>query len=194
MGLFGNLKESKPQPESNGLISEYKVVYKGGFPEYPKAKLLALMFQVFPDRFEIHPTNAAKKWFKTEVIQYSIINDFKIAQRQVSFAESMMGGLNSRQLNQANNIHINFLRNGTEVLLRLEMLSGFNVMSQAKKCLELEDRLITHDIMGKFNQTKVQNASISNNLVDEIKKLSELQKQGVLTEREFADAKAKLLK
>lgn len=193
MGLFGKIKEPKLQPESTGLIAEYKVIYKGGLLEYPKAKVAALMFQIFPDRFEIHPTNASK-WFKSEVIPYSIINDLKIAQRQVSFTEGMLGGLNSRQLNQANNIHINYLRNGSEVLLRLEMLSGFNVMSQAKKCLELEDRLNTHNIKEKFNHTKAQGESVSNNIVDEIKKLSELRKQGVLTEQEFSDAKAKLLK
>ena len=191
MGLFGKSKEEKNQ-NNEGLIVTYTVVYKGGHPEYPKAKVSGLKFSIFDDRFEIQPTNAAK-WFTGLVIPYNQIKGLRIVERQVSTAEGLLGGINSRQLNQPNNINIEYLLDGQTIILRLEMLSGITVMGQAGKCRELEDRLNTNNIRQKFMKDSTKNQGSSENVVDQIRKLSELRDSGILTEEEFTNAKSKLL-
>jgi hypothetical protein len=122
----------------------------GGHPEYPKAKHGKIAFKVFEDHFELIPTMGTKKWFRGLVIPYDRVLDLQIVQRQVGTVEGILGGLDSRQLNQANNIHISYEADSDEmVLLRLEMLSGITVMGQAKKCQEFEDRLRAHHIREK---------------------------------------------
>ena len=76
------------------------------------------------DRFYMRPNNGSKNWFKEFSIPYSSFNNFKIVQRKVFTAESLLGGLNSKQLNQPNNIHITYSENGSTIVLRLEMLTG----------------------------------------------------------------------
>jgi hypothetical protein len=69
----------------------------------------------------------------------------------VSTFEAIAGGLNSRQLNQRNNIHISFTTDdGIDVVLRLEMMTGIAVPAQAKPCAELEDLLRANQIPKQF--------------------------------------------
>src|ERR1035441_11516 len=118
MGLFSKKSgEGTDNPNSETPIETYKVTYKGGHPAYPKAKAGGILFKVFSDRFELQPT-LATKWFSPMVIPYSKVSDLTIVQRQVGTAEGILGGLNSRQLNQANNIHIVFSLDGQDVTLR----------------------------------------------------------------------------
>jgi lysophospholipid acyltransferase (LPLAT)-like uncharacterized protein len=60
-----------------------------------------------------------------------------VVERQVSTFETMASALNSKQLNQGNNINIAYDSPNGPSLLRLEMLSGVTVMGQAEKCLEM---------------------------------------------------------
>lgn len=191
MGLFSKKSEKYTGEKP---IEAYKVVYKGGHPNYTKAKVGALLFEMFPDRFELKPTNATK-WFSPLTIPYIKIADLKIVERQVGTAEGILGGLNSRQLNQANNIHISFTQNGQPIVLRLEMLTGVTVMGQAKKCLEFEDRLRTHGIREKFvaAQTSTAKQSVAVDNTQQISKYAALFKQGAITEAEYNAKKRQLL-
>lgn len=191
MGLFS--KADKNSDEEKPLES-YKVNYRGGLAEYPKSRSGAIDFKVYEDRFEFKPTMGSK-WFQGLVIPYGNVAGLKIAERQVSFAEGMLGGLDSRQLNQANNIHIAFVDGDKKAILRVEMLTGVTVMGQAKKCKEFEDRLLTYGIRDKFRKAKsnAQSETQNSDIVVRLKELNTLKQQGVITEEEFNKAKQQLL-
>ena len=175
------------------LIEKYSVTYLGGHPAYPKSKLGKITFQLFDDRFEFHPTIGTKDWFDALTIPYSDTHDLEIVQRQVGTLEGIFGGLDSRQLNQANNIHIQYDdSDGTTILIRLEMLTGFTVMGQAGKCRELEDRLSVNSIRSKFKPKEgaSQNAS---GIPELLEKLASLMEKGILTQEEFDQKKKELL-
>lgn len=129
-------------------LATYTVVYRGGLPGLPKAKAGGIKLQVFNDRFELTAKRFSSDKFWTDLtIPFSSVEDFTIADRNVSTFEAIAGGLNSRQLNRANNIHIKFTNeDGLELILRLEMLSGVAVPAQAKKCAELLDLLRVNNI------------------------------------------------
>lgn len=190
MGLF-----SKKEKDEN-LICDYSVIYLGGLPEYPKSKSSSIDFLIFKDKFELKPTFASKSWFNGLTINFGSISDLQIVERQVGTIEGILGGLNSRQLNQPNNINITYNSNGQEIVLRIEMLSGITVMGQAKKCIELEDRLRTNGIRNKF--IKVTNPITENNILatdipTQLEKLANLLEKGILTKEEFDAKKLELL-
>lgn len=190
MGLFGKKEEEE------GLIESYGVVYKGGHPEYPKEKAGKIEFKVFEDRFEFLPTMSTKKWFKGLTIPHNRVLDLQIVQRQVGTVEGILGGLDSRQLNQPNNIHISYESDsGEKVVLRLEMLSGITVMGQAKKCQEFEDRLRTHHIREKFCsvQDEAAQEKPGEDIPAQIEKLAALRDKGIISQQEFDTKKADLL-
>lgn len=190
MALFGKGKKEED------LIVSYGVVYKGGHPDYPKEKIGKIEFKVFKDRFELLPTMGTRKWFQGLIIPYTRVLDLQIVQRQLGTVEGILGGLNSRQLNQANNIHITYENEqGQEVLLRLEMLSGITVMGQATKCLELEDRLRVNGVRDKFKQRPTESAGNvpEDDIPSQIEKLAGLRNKGILSEEEFETKKADLL-
>ena len=194
-GLFGRLFGGKPAEA--GLLESYSVVYLGGHPDYPKEKAGSIGFKVFTDRFELSPTFGTKGWFKGLVICFDKTLGLEIVERQVGSLEGMLGGLNSRQLNQRNNIHITYRSDdGKEILLRLEMLSGVTVMGQAKKCQQFLDRMRTHGILAKF-QVNPNAGRVPGNVADDIptqiQKLAALRDTGILTEEEFANKKTDLL-
>jgi hypothetical protein len=188
MGFFGN------GPRESGEIDSYSVTYIGGLESYPKAKSGAIDLKICDDRFVLHPTMGTQNWFKKLTIDYSQIKSFDIAQRQVSTMEALLGGLDSRQLNQATNIHIEYKDDfGTDLVLRLGMLSGLSVMGQAAKCKELLDLLRVKGILAKFTKPQV---SISQQLdiPEQIEKLAELVNKGILNKEEFELKKNELLK
>jgi hypothetical protein len=178
---------------TEGSLRDYEVIYLGGILEYPKKKAGGITFSIMPDCFFLQPTMGSKNWFKEFKIPYSEISSFEIAQRTVSTVEGLLGGVNSRQLNQANNIQITYT-SGTdaEVVLRLEMITGVTVMGQAQKCNELMDFLRTNSILSKF-AAKSDTLSEHSDVSEEIKKLAELHAQGILTDEEFAAKKKQLL-
>lgn len=176
-----------------GSLRDYEVIYLGGHPDYPKKKAGGITFSIMPDYFFLQPTTGSKNWFKEYKIPYSSISNFEIVQRTVSTVEGLLGGVNSRQLNQANNIQITYLSDtGAEIVLRLEMITGVTVMGQAQKCNELMDLLRTNAILSKF-AAKPSAPPEPSDISDEIKKLADLHTQGILTDEEFAAKKKQLL-
>jgi hypothetical protein len=142
---FGKKKEAGPGP-----LESYDVTYKGGLAHLPKSKVGKIVWEIWDDHFQFEPSNATKKFWEPLTIPYEEISDLAVVGRQVSTFEALAGGLNSKQLNQDNNINIAYGSPGGPVVLRLEMLSGVTVVGQAKKCLEMLDRLRAHQIVAKF--------------------------------------------
>ena len=130
-------------------LESYDVVYKGGLRDLPKSKAGKIKMDLYPDRIELLPTIGSKFW--TELtIPFRTISSLDIVERTLNTFEGLAGGLNSRQLNQKNNIHVTFAGAEGETLLRLEMLSGVTVMGQATKCNEFEDRLRNFRVREQF--------------------------------------------
>jgi len=176
-----------PQPQP-GPLESYDVVYKGGLGALPKSKAGKIKMDLYPDRIELLPTLGSKFWTALS-IPFHTISSLEIVERTLSTFEGLAGGVNSRQLNQKNNIHVTYVGVEGETLLRLEMLSGFTVMGQATKCNEFEDRLRTFHVREQFVKSAVPGGGIS----AELARLASLKADGILTDEEFAAAKARLL-
>jgi hypothetical protein len=177
----------------------FQVAYKGGHPDYPKAKPGFITCKVCADAIELSPTKwtSTKKWFKGLRIPFAQIAGLEVVERQLGGFEVILGGLNSRQLNQRNNIHVAYrLDDGTHIVLRLEMLSGWSVWGQARKCRELIDWMQMHGIFDRF-QAKANASSSEGHSMDDIptqiKKLAALHEEGIVTGDEFSKKKADLL-
>jgi len=195
MALFGKKKDAGPQP-----LDTYKVIYRGGLADLPKAKIGEIRLQVWDNRFELQPTISSQKFWQPLVIPYSAIREVSIVDRQESTFEALAGGLDSRQLNEKNNIHIDYSSGSAEALLRLEMLSGVTVMGQARKCREFQDRLRVHGVTAQFAGAAPSGQHGAqarfNGPVDipgQIAKLADLHAQGILSDQEFEAKKADLL-
>jgi putative oligomerization/nucleic acid binding protein len=200
MGLFG-----KRSAEEESAHEVYKVVYKGGHPDLPKAKTGEIRLLLMDDEFQLHPTIGSKSFWNRIDIPYGDVVDLRIVGRQVSTLESVLGGMDSRQLNQDNNIHIEHLdAEGKLTTLRFEMLTGITVQNQAKKCLELEDRLRNLGIRSRFRGTPTAAPAAAapadggggaggGDIADQIAKLANLKDQGILSDEEFQTKKAELL-
>lgn len=173
-------------------LEHYSVIYLGGLPAYPKAHHgNSIDFLVMPTEFQLVPTNTSR-WFSGLVIPYTKVLGFEIVERTVSSLEGILGGINSRQLNQANNIQIEFRLEGQELILRLEMLTGITVMGQAGKCRELMDKLRVHGVLGKFAGKRLPSTP-TEDIPAQIAKLAGLRDQGILTGAEFDAKKTELL-
>src|ERR1019366_6996738 len=113
-------------------------------------------------------------------IPYSDVVAVTIEQRVVGTGSALLGGLNSRQLNVANNIHITMDAPSGELVLRLEMISGVSVMGQAKKCQELMDRLLTLGIRQKFRSAQEpHHKEASEDPLTQLERLAELRDKGI---------------
>jgi hypothetical protein len=188
---FGRQKETGPRP-----LESYDVTYKGGLADLPKAKIGKIEWEIWEDHFQFNPTTGSKKFWEPLTIPYAAVTDLVVVGRQVSTFEAMAGGLNSKQLNHDNNINIAYDSPTGPSVLRLEMLSGVTVMGQAKKCLEMQDRLRAHQVFARFggrpaNGTAHVAASI--NIPEQIQALAQLRDQGILSGDEFEAKKADLL-
>lgn len=185
----------------DGAIIRYEVVYRGGFPKKPqkKSNSLSLGFNVLEDSFVFKPEILAKKqWFGEEnfVIAYDKVTKFEIVKRQVSMTEAMLSSNgDTKSLEQMNNINITYIDdNGTEQMVRVEMLTGLTVYTQAAKCQELVDLLREKNIFSKFNkETKENGQSSDNDILAQIEKLASLKEKGILSEEEFNQKKSALL-
>jgi len=172
-----------------------QVIYRGGLADLPKAKTGGIDLTIGEDAFLFEPTNVSKKFWTLRSIPFASVTDVQIAERQVSTAEGLLGGLNSRQLNQPNNIHISYKGEGAaEVILRLEVLTGITVMGQAKKAAEFNDRLQALGVRNKFAAKLSSSAPpVTSDIPEQIAKLSALKDQGILSEPEFEAKKSELL-
>jgi hypothetical protein len=188
---FGRNKETGPAP-----LESYDVTYKGGLPHLPKAKIGKIVWEIWDDHFQFNPSTASKKFWEPLTIPYEAIADLSVVGRQVSTFEALAGGLNSKQLNQDNNINIAYDSTVGPVVLRFEMLSGVTVMGQAKKCLEMQDRLRTHQILTRFGGRAASNGVPAGGQADipaQIHALAQLHAQGILSTEEFESKKSDLL-
>lgn len=186
-------KEAKAPVE--GAIIRYGVVYLGGLAQYPKKHSGEIGFNIMPDSFYLKPTITTKEWFEDMVIPYDKIIKFEITTRQMTMAEQMMTN-DARTLEQDNNIEITYTDdNNTEVLLRLEMLTGISVAGQAVKCREMMDILRQQGILKKLNEEQAGNTAPigGQSIPEQIAKLNELKEAGILTEEEFNSKKSELL-
>jgi hypothetical protein len=187
--------------EPNQPLESYSVTYRGGLPDLPKAKVGKIELEIRADRFKLKPTSASKNFWSEMEIPYNTILNLEIVERTLNSFEGIAGRLNSRQLNQRNNIHITYLRPEGDQLLRLEMLSGVTVMGQAKKCNEFQDRLRNLRVREQFvanapaaaPSALVAPATPMIAVADELAKLAALRDSGVLSAEEFDAQKAKLL-
>ena len=190
----GESKELKAPVE--GAIIRYGVVYNGGLTQYPKEKSGEIGFNVMPDSFILKATATTKDWFTDMEISYDQIKSFEIVKRQAGTWEMVLSssGSNVKDTETENVLAITYDdADGTELCLRLEMLTGFNVYTQAKKCQELLDVLRQNKILNRINKANVASASTpATSPADELKKYKELLDAGVLSQEEF-DAKKKQL-
>jgi hypothetical protein len=191
---FGHKEEAAASRDE--ATGSYTVVYKGGLRELPKAKHGKITLDILPDRFRLTAgNNVAQKFWADLDIPYAAVSAVEVTDRSVSTFESFAGGLNSRQLNQKNNIHFSYAGSDGPVVLRVEMLTGVTVMNQAKKCQEFEDLLRSHQIPARFGAAAPAQAPAPQALsaADELAKLATLRDQGILSEEEFQAQKLKIL-
>lgn len=193
MALFGK----KAEEGTADALETYKVVYRGGLPRLPKAKSGEIRMVLTPTEFQFNPTIGSQKYWEPLHIPYGDVRDLHIVARQESTVEKLLGGPDAHKLDDANNIHIDYVDSaGTAVLLRFEMLTGLTVQGQAKKCREFEDRLHTHGIRSQFQHVPAQGAATGGtgaDIADQITKLAALRDQGLLTAEEFEAKKTQLL-
>lgn len=177
-----------------GAIARYGVTYKGGLAQYPKEKTGEIGFNIMPDSFILKGTITAKDWFSDMEIKYDQISSLKIIKRQAGAWEAALSsnGSNVQDTETLNVIEITYTDNDEEMVLRLEMLTGVNVYTQAKKCQEMMDILRQNKILKRINKAEVAAPTASASPAEELKKFKELLDMGVITQEEF-DAKKKQL-
>ena len=185
-------------PQEGGLI-RYEVVYEGGHPDFQlgKKKSPYILLDIMPDRFTFLPQSQSADWFTGFDIPYDTVLDIHIEKRIITTAEILIGASDNVNQEQENVICIIFkAETGQELTIRTEMLSGFTIFNQAKKCRELMDLLRQHGILQKIEQKKNVNNSQNNDGADvlsKIEKLASLKASGILTEEEFQEKKKALL-
>lgn len=193
MGQYKEETEALKAPVE-GAIIRYEVTYNGGLPQYPKEKAGAIGLNIMPDSFILKKTISTKDWFEDFEITYDSIQSFEITKRQAGNWEMMLSSdsASARATEVDNVLAITYLdENGTEILLRLEMLSGFSVYNQAKKCQEMLDVLRQNKILNRLNKkASAEKSAVSS--ADELKKYKELLDLGIISQEEF-DAKKKQL-
>lgn len=122
---FGRNKDAC---QASAAIGSDTVTYKGGLRKLPKAKIGKITLDILEDRFRLTAGNDVARKFWTDLeIPYEQVSSVEIADRSVSTFEGLAGGLNSRQLNQKNNIHFSYLSGNGPTVLRVEMLTGVTV-------------------------------------------------------------------
>ena len=192
MGLFSS-KATSADAGPSPLV-EYKVIYKGGLPGLPKAKVSGIMMAIWPDRIHFEPTASSKKFWQPLTVPLTAVSDLQVVTRQVGTGEALLSGSRgTRSLEQDNNIHLHYTDpSGQAFVLRVEMLTGVTVTGQAKKCAEMLDLIQVNNLRQHFATRPIQDAQPSG-IAEEIRRLAELHAQGVLSDDEFAVAKARLL-
>ena len=194
--LKANNEENKALKQPlEGAIIRYEVVYLGGLPEYPKAKHgNAIGLNIMPDRFAFTKTGTSKEWFANFDIAYNTISDLRIEKRTITNAEMLLGGGNDPNQQQENNICIDFeTAEGTELTLRVEMLTGVTIFGQATKCREFMDVLKQNNITKAFKQKAGAAPASQADVLGQIEKLAGLKAAGILSEEEFNQKKTELL-
>jgi hypothetical protein len=193
-GLINRIMTDTLEPQELAIpadkLKTYSVVYLGGDDNNPK-EIYNIQFIIYEDMFEVKCKLEGK--FHDFVIPYEDVVNLEIAPRLVSLVEDMLDRGDSRQLNQDNNIHITYLKDGEERVVRLEMITGVTVMGQAKVCREMIDFLRTNNILSKLKKTSQDAGNNSTDYIEQLQKLAELKDAGILTQEEFDAKKRQLL-
>lgn len=183
-----------------GAIARYGVIYVGGLKQYPKRKIGEIGLNIMPDRFVFTKTSSTKDWFDRVEIPYNKVHKIEIVERTITNAEAFLGSSSGlASMNQKNNLEFLFDdEEGTETMLRVEMLTGVSIYAQAGKCREFMDVLRQNKIFGKFKSAQPaapapQQTGGGEDVIEKIKKLSELKEMGILSEEEFNAKKSELL-
>lgn len=188
-----------------GAIVRYDVLYKGGHPKYPKERSDTIGLNVMQDRFAFTKGYVSKDWFEDFDISYNSISKFEIIKRQTSNMDMLLSdnAADAKALEVENTLAITYTdENGTELRLRLEMLTGMTIYTQAQKCQEMLDILRQHNILNKLNKTSVNSPAPSVptastapvvDPIEQIKKYKELLDMGIISEDEFSVKKKELL-
>lgn len=190
-------KQNK-QPQDGGLI-RYEVTYIGGHPDFQlgKKKSPYILLDVMPDRFSFLSQPQSENWFTGFEILFDSILELHIEKRTITTTEILLGAGDSANQEQENVICIIFQEEtGQELTVRVEMLTGFTIFNQAKKCRELMDLLRQHGILQRIEQKKNTSNSPNNaetDILSQIEKLASLKNAGILTEEEFQEKKKALL-
>ena len=193
--MKANSEENKAlkQPLEGALI-RYEVIYLGGLPQYPKAKHgSAVGLNIMPDKFVFTKTGTSKDWFTEYQISYDKISEITIEKRTISNTEMLLGGGNDPNQQQENNICITFDEDGTELMLRVEMLTGVTIYGQATKCREFMDVLRQNGILKIFQKKNGGTEPAQQDVLAQIEKLAALKAAGILSEDEFEQKKSELL-
>ena len=194
--MKANSEENKALKQPlEGAIIRYEVIYLGGLPQYPKAKHgSAVGLNVMPDKFVFTKTGTSKDWFTEYEIAYDKISELTIEKRTISNTEMLLGGGNDPNQQQENNICIAFeTDDGTELMLRVEMLTGVTIYGQATKCREFMDVLRQNNILKMFKQKNTETVPAQQDVLAQIEKLAGLKAAGILSEEEFNQKKSELL-
>lgn len=179
-----------------GAIARYEFTYVGGLVDVPKAKSGAWGMNVMPDMFSFRVTITTKDWLYNLDIPYDDVSDIRIEKRTISTGEMLLGGGNDPNQQQENVVVIEYVDvNKKKATLRVEMLSGVTIYNQAAKCKDLMDILRREDILDRINSKSTSTAAgnSGDDILMQIKKLSELKDAGILSEEEFNSKKTDLL-
>lgn len=194
-------EQNKDRKESlapmEGAIKRYAVTYDGGLQQYPKHKSGEIGLNIMEDCFYMRASYTSSDWFEDMAIPYKKIKKLEIIKRKISNAEAFLGvGSGDMQsLEQKNVIEITYLdENDCLQIVRFEMLTGITVYAQAGKCVEFMDILRQNNILEKFKKSNKKEREEENSVLEKIQKLALLKDSGAITEEEFNEKKATLLK
>lgn len=125
---------------------KYQVIYKGGLPEYSKSKASGI------NCCSKTVYSLRRQWVRRAgLVTYSSIQQhqrYNYRKSHRRYAEALLGGLDSRQLDHKNNIHIKFTYSGRP--------TAFFVL----KCLLKMICKIIFLLIGKYTQVLIQNKAL----------------------------------
>ena len=178
-----------------GAIARYAVCYRGGLAQYPTERKGEIGLNIMPLGFYLKGTLGVKDWFTDFSILYEKIRNFRIIKRQAAVWELALStvNINARDGETENVIEITYDDGGEERVLRLEMKTGANVYSQAKKCQELMDLLRNEKILKRISASEAPASQPQFSVADELKKFKELLDMGAITQEEYDLKKKQLL-
>lgn len=178
-----------------GAIARYAVCYRGGLAQYPTEKKGEIGLNIMPGGFYLKGTVGVKEWFTDFSILYDRIRNFRIIKRQAAVWELALStvNINARDGETENVLEITYEDQGQERVLRLEMKTGTNVYSQAKKCQELLDLLRNEQILKRICPEENRTPQPQFSAADELKKFKELLDMGAITPEEYEFKKKQLL-
>lgn len=194
MAIENAARARRPQKVGEPL-AKFSVQYLGGHPDIAKGSVLRL--EVWQDRF--HLSEAAQSAAGLSLsIPYSSVRGVDVVRKELGFARSILGGLNSRQLNQQTTLHIAFRAADLDLVLRLEMVA-FTIPGAANKVRQFMDLLRTGGIVQRFESVAERPPSESVGGRKDLgpaaglERLAALHADGTLTDDEFQALKRRVI-